>query len=374
MSPGVKTTWTEDAGLTVGKTREQLSVAPLGTGKQPRVMQKWRGLTWLLCVLLIAGDLRAWDYERHRLINDLALGTLPKDFPRFALTPAARERILFLGGEPDRWRNNRERALRHLNNPDHYFDVEDLEPYQIKPADLSHFRYRFVEQMATARARLKLELPEANADHLKGHPGFLPWAINENYLKLVSAFSYLKVFEEMGTEAEIANARANVIYRMGILSHFVGDTSQPLHTTRHFNGWQGENPKGYTTSRRFHSWIDGGFFKATTPPNRAALDKQLRPATVLKRPERKDLASGQFQSGLQYILASHAQMIPLYELDTAGHLDKETPAKGREFLNGQLAKGGQMLGDLWYTAWKEAPPDKFLQGYLARRKLAEEKK
>jgi hypothetical protein len=358
----------------VGKTREQLSVAPLGTGKQPRVMQKWRGLTWLLCVLLIAGDLRAWDYERHRLINDLALGTLPKDFPRFALTPAARERILFLGGEPDRWRNNRERALRHLNNPDHYFDVEDLEPYQIKPADLSHFRYRFVEQMATARAQLKLELPEANADHLKGHPGFLPWAINENYLKLVSAFSYLKVFEEMGTDAEIANARANVIYRMGILSHFVGDTSQPLHTTRHFNGWQGENPNDYTTSRRFHSWIDGGFFKATTPPNRAALDKQLRPATVLKRPERKDLASGQFQSCLQYILASHAQMIPLYELDKAGHLDKETPAKGREFLNGQLAKGGQMLGDLWYTAWKEAPPDKFLQGYLARRKLAEEKK
>ena len=86
------------------------------------------------------------------------------------------------------------------------------------------------------------------------------------------------------------------------------------------------------------------------------------------------MASGQFQSGLQYILASHAQMIPLYELDKAGHLDKETPAKGRAFLNGQLAKDGQMLGDLWYTAWKEAPPDKFLQGYLARRKLAEEKK
>ena len=228
--------------------------------------------------------------------------------------------------------------------------------------------------MATARARLKLELPEANAAHLKGHPGFLPWAINETYLKLVSAFSYLKVFEEMGTEAEIANARANVIYRMGILSHFVGDTSQPLHTTRHFNGWQGENPNDYTTSRRFHSWIDGGFFKATAPPNRAALAKQLRLAAVLKRPERKDLASGQFQSGLQYILASHAQMIPLYELDKAGQLEKETPAKGRAFLNGQLAKGGQMLGDLWYTAWKEAPPDKFLQGYLARRKLAAEKK
>ena len=67
-------------------------------------------------------------------------------------------------------------------------------------------------------------------------------------------------------------------------------------------------------------------------------------------------------------------MIPLYELDKAGHLNKETPAKGQTFLNGQLVKGGQMLGDLWHTAWKEAPPDIFLQSYLARRKLAEEKK
>ena len=50
-------------------------------------------------------------------------------------------------------------------------------------------------------------------------------------------------------------------------------------------------------------------------------------------------------------------MIPLYELDKAG-TNKETPARSRIFERpiGQC----QMLGDLWYTAWKEAPPDKFL--------------
>jgi hypothetical protein len=39
------------------------------------------------------------------------------------------------------------------------------------------------------------------------------------------------------------------------------------------------------------------------------------------------------------------------------------------FFEGQLLKGSQMLGNLWITAWKEAPPDRFLQSYLAKRKL-----
>ena len=332
-------------------------------------MKHQRSVIAAIAALLFALTAHAWDYERHRLINDLALTTLSKDFPAFVRLPANRERILFLSGEPDRWRNNRDRALRHLNSLDHYFDLEYLDPYQLKPADLSHFRYRYVEQMANARAHLKLELPEANPDHTKGHPGFLPWAINENYLKLVSAFSYLKVFEKMGTEEEKNNARANVIYRMGILSHYVGDAAQPLHTTKHFNGWVGENPKGYTTSRRFHSKIDGGFFRATTAPNAAALQLRLRPAALVKRPAARDNASGLFQASLNFILAQHRLVEPLYQLEKEKKLSVETPAAGRAFMEGQLLKGSQMLGDLWFTAWKEAPPDRYLQSYLAKRKL-----
>jgi len=36
---------------------------------------------------------RAWDYEGHRLVNQLALASLPKDFPAFVSAPAAQERI-----------------------------------------------------------------------------------------------------------------------------------------------------------------------------------------------------------------------------------------------------------------------------------------
>ena len=40
---------------------------------------------------------------------------------------------------------------------------------------------------------------------------------------------------------------------MGVMGHYVGDGSQPLHTTVHFNGWVGDNPKGYTTKQTFHA-------------------------------------------------------------------------------------------------------------------------
>ena len=37
----------------------------------------------------------------------------------------------------------------------------------------------------------------------------------------------------------------------GQLSHFVGDGSQPLHVTIHFNGWGSDqpNPQGYSNAR-----------------------------------------------------------------------------------------------------------------------------
>ena len=74
-----------------------------------------------------------------------------------------------------------------------------------------------------------------------------------------SAFSYLKAFEEKGAPEEIANAQGNVIDLMGVMGHYVGDAAQPLHTTKHFIGWVGENPAGYSTNRNFHSWIADGY-------------------------------------------------------------------------------------------------------------------
>jgi len=74
---------------------------------------------------------RAWDYEGHQAVNDLALASLPTNFPAFVLTPEARVRIEYLAGEADRWRNETSvrngtgLALGHASGPDHYLDLED---------------------------------------------------------------------------------------------------------------------------------------------------------------------------------------------------------------------------------------------------------
>jgi hypothetical protein len=74
----------------------------------------------LLALLQIGATLAlAWDYEGHRAVNQLALASLPTNFPAFVREPAAAERIAFLAGEMDRWRNTPDLPLKHYSFPDH---------------------------------------------------------------------------------------------------------------------------------------------------------------------------------------------------------------------------------------------------------------
>jgi hypothetical protein len=313
---------------------------------------------------------RAWDYEGHRIANELALASLPPDFPAFVKTPETRERIAYLSGEPDRWRNTPD--LNHLNGPDHYFDLEQLGDYGITVDSLTHFRYDFAAHLALARAanpsKFKPIDPTADRDHTRQLVGFLPWSIFENYEKLQSAFSCLKALEKGGgTPAEIANARNDAIYIMGVMGHYVGDASQPLHTTIHYNGWGNfDNPRGFT-NEKIHPNVDG-FFRNLDAAGYAALQKQIHPA----KPPGEELGStspDMFKIILAYISEQNKQVAPLYQLEKDGKLfaDGENGAEGRAFLDRQIVIGGQMLGDLWYSAWITAPEDQYLEKSLANR-------
>src|SRR5882724_2744908 len=83
----------------------------------------------------------AWDYEGHRVVNQLALASLPTNFPSFVRTPEASNRIAFLAGEADRWRNTPDLPLQHSQEPEHFMDVEQLAWCGLKPDMLPIFRY-----------------------------------------------------------------------------------------------------------------------------------------------------------------------------------------------------------------------------------------
>lgn len=311
---------------------------------------------------------RAWDYEGHRLINQLALDTLPASFPAFVKTPAARERIGFLGGEADRWRNTTDLSLKHCNGPDHYFDLDLLDVHKLDAAQLPIFRYDFAAQILNARAANPASLPPIDplkdSDRTRALIGFLPWTITEYQAKLRSAFSYLKEYESAGTPEEIANARENIIYLMGVMGHFLGDATQPLHNTKHHHGWVGANPKSYATNYSIHSWIDGGYLNQFGV-DAAQLRAKLRPATPFG-------GTNTFVSVMTFLQNQFKQVEPLYELEKAGKLSgrREKSQEGHDFITGQLRVAAQVLGDLWLTAWQQAPPDMFLRSALAKRKAA----
>jgi hypothetical protein len=341
-----------------------------------------------LALLLLLPTARAWDYAGHRAVNQLALASLPADFPAFVHESGNAERIAFLAGEPDRWRNAPDLILKQSGGSwtDHFLDVEQLAQAGLDPSRVPSFRYDFIVQFAAGRAAHPENFPPIdsakNSDHTREWPGFAPWAIAEYYARLKSGFSYLKVYEELGTPEEIANARANIVYLMGVMGHYVADCAQPLHTTIHHNGWVGENPNGYTTWQGIHSWIDGGLY-SKAGIQWENLKPRVTPATPLALAPTADGREPFFVAVMNYLLAQQKLVEPLYRLEKEGKLSDELEKadrtkphpgpvnpEGQAFIEGQLLTGGQMLGSIWVTAWKQAGPDLYLRAQLVRRQAA----
>lgn len=322
---------------------------------------------------------QAWDYEGHRIVNQVALAALPADFPAFAREPAATSRVLHLANLPDRWRNV-DPALKQTGGSwtDHFIDLEQLTDAGLDPKTVTSYRLDFALMFAAGRIahaeKFHLVDPAKNAGHTNEWPGFAPWAITENFHRLRSAFAALKAYQDVGgTADEIANAKQDVIQAMGFMGHSVADCAQPLHTTIHHNGWDGENPNGYTKWPKFHSWIDGGFVAKAGLKAEDILPR-VTTAEPMSLPTQADGRDPAFVLIMDYILEQHAKVEPLYQMEKAHLLGNgpELPVtpEAREFFTRQFLAGGEMLARLWVTAWKTAPLDTFLRETLVRRQVA----
>jgi hypothetical protein len=330
---------------------------------------------FLLTSLVVPHLVHAWGDEGHRMVNQLALAALPKDFPEFARAPGNAERVVFLANVPDRWRNA-DPYLKQVGGAweDHFLDIEQLPLAGLDPKTVPSLRLNFALVFAAGRAAHSEKFaaidPATNLDHTKEWAGFAPWGMAEGFHRLRAAFGYLKAFEELGgTPDEIANAKADVVYAMGVLGHYVGDCAQPLHTTMHHNGWVGPNPNGYSTWPGFHAWIDSGFITKAgiTPPD---LLPRMKPAEPLALGVREDGRDPFFCAMMDYIIAQNELVEPLYKLEKAGlmgHGDQPVTPEARAFIEARLQTGADMLARVWVTAWKTAPVDTYLRTQLARR-------
>jgi hypothetical protein len=292
----------------------------------------------------------AWGNEGHTRINRVAAQNLPKDMPLFFRLSV--DRLGYLGPEPDRWRNKEsEPALKYAQEPDHFIDMERL-PKDFKfPVD----RHYYIRQLYELRAKaLAAGADPKKADELlPERVGYQPYIAMEIMDRLRVAFREYR--HARAKKEDTRGIEANIVLYAGWLGHYVGDASQPMHTTVHYDGWVGpENPNGYRTEKGLHYEFEGPF---------AAQFQAKDFAPMVHLATRVDGAPRDAYRA--YLNESLLLVEPLYKIEKAGGFKANnntgTP-EAREFTVQRLAAGAQMTANLWYTAWLESavdPPDPY---------------
>lgn len=305
--------------------------------------------------LSVAPPAVAWDAAGHRMVAAAALEGALRDngLPQWLAAPDVRARLEFQSGEPDRWRGQPSDTLRHAAHPDHYIDVEDLEPFGLTLRTLPPLRFEYLKAMVAAQTKHPDRFTpydiEKDPSRQYEWPGFAPYALTEYYAKLQASFRMLRILEaldERGRDEQIAQEKANIIYHMGMLAHFVGDVAQPLHTTKHHHGWIGPNPNGYTTEYGIHSYIDG----------RLIVIHDITTADVLDIADfsRRVDPLHPWNDVIETLERSFAQVEPLYQLHKSGELEQES---GRAFIVSRLSDAASTLAALYRAAWESSIPE-----------------
>ena len=282
----------------------------------------------------------AWGSTGHRLLGQAAMAALPDEVPAFLRTPTAAAEIGELSREPDRSKGAG-RVHDSDRDPGHFLDVEDDGKVLGGP------RY---DALPATRADYEAALLAAGQDSWKA--GYLPYSIIDQQQQLAKDFGYWRALyaaeeraADPGRRAWFAQDRARrealILATIGRLSHFVGDGSQPLHVSAHYNGWGDyPNPRGYTKAK-VHGAFEGDFVHAnvTLPAVQAA----MTPVRTCDCPVEKRTAD--------YLGRAFGQVEPFYALEKAGGFVGADP-RGVAFAVRQLAEGASELRDRIVEAWR----------------------
>ena len=304
----------------------------------------WAGAAGAVAALAMAGAALAWGHTGHRDIGYLAIESLPADLPVFLRASAddiaelARELDLSKGAgavhDKDR-------------DPGHYIDLDDNARSDGGPS---------IDSLPPTREAYEAALGAVGSN--SWHAGYLPYSIISSWQQLKSDFAYWRVLNEAfrrpqdaatraWLEADLRRREAIILTSIGALAHYVGDGSQPLHVTNHYNGWGDfPNPRNYTRER-IHAPFEGDFIAdyVTLEGVRAAMTPY------------RDCGCPIEQRTAQYLRTTWTFVEPLYQLWGQGGFQNGDP-RGVSFATARVAAGASELRDLIVEAWKASATHK----------------
>ena len=270
----------------------------------------------LICLHLPASPARAWDSHTHRLITRLAVKVLPpselktfflqneKVLERFSVEPDSKLKKRY--GEAERRR--------------HYIDIDyyGADPFSKLNPSFAATEAKFGAAKVTRW-------------------GTLPWTIDE-------------FADRLGAKLHARNRRdCTAILRFsGYLGHYVGDATQPLHATSHFDG--------FASDRGVHQRIEN-----------ATDHDVLRLETLAQSASEVRKLDSVWDAAIAELSHSHALVMTMLEGDRAARAQSDGRSESYErelmkrdgtLIAGQISRAASMLASIWFYEWDRAgrPP------------------
>jgi Zinc dependent phospholipase C len=263
-----------------------------------------------LLILHLARPVHAWDSRTHKLIARLAVDALPQTPLRTTL--AREERQLQDDAiAPD---FELKRRYGHAEAIHHYIDLEDYgpDPFANLNPDLATMRQRY-------------------GDITLDRSGTLPWTIEQVASQIQQAWR--------------SNDCRSAETLSGYLAHYIGDASQPLHTTRYYDGVEQD--------RGIHARLE------------SATDASLDQLEPLARPQLKLIpVNSVWNIVIAEICRAHALIPAITRADRAARAaaapddyhvyDRALMAQEAPLIATQIADGSSVLASVWLYEWKAA--------------------
>jgi hypothetical protein len=310
-----------------------------------RPVVRYTALAAALGLAMIPATAGTWGSAGHRMVGVLAVQALPTEVPAFLRTKQAAMDMGEYAREPDRSKGSG-RIHDHNRDPAHFVDIDDEGKVLGGPL--------FTDLQPT-RAEYEKALQAAGVDSWKA--GYLQYSTIDGYQQMVRDFGYWRVLTAMEKrakgkqrawyKADKARREKLLLANLANLAHYVGDGSQPLHTSVHYNGWGDyPNPRGYTTER-IHAPFEESFVAGAVTPGMA------RAAMV----PFKDCGCPIEKRVVGYLSTTVTHVEPLYRMWGEGNFRPGT-TKGAEFAAERLGAGASELRDLIVLAWRDSATTK----------------
>lgn len=285
------------------------------------------------------GQALAWGATGHEWVSGIAIERLPDDVPAFVRTPQAAAEIAVMGRELDRSKGAGETHDKE-RDPGHYVDLtDDGKVDGVLPLD----------HLPGTREAYDTQLRAGGYTQYKA--GYLPYAIVDGWQQIRKDFAYWRAAvkgaetaaspeEREWFEADRGLREKLTLRDVGIWSHYVGDASQPLHVSVHYNGWGDyPNPEDFTT-KKIHAYFEGAFVRQNLK----------RDAVAAGVAAYIDCKCSIEEKTRTLLLASLTQVRPLYAIEKGGGF-RRGDQRGVEFATGRLALGAQFARDMIMEAW-----------------------